>query len=329
MTEGTTARNAVSVAMLVSLAGTVAGQEPSGGAGRQPGAGTLRFETHTITGELPGGYQPVVVDLNRDGRLDVIGLSTRLDELAWFQNPGWQRHVITTGLRTAINLAPEDLDGDGIPELVLAHEFGTSHDASLGVLLLLTHSGDPMQPWVAREIDRAPTAHRLRWADVEGTGNRVLINAPLVGPAASRPDFRDTVPIYWYRPDDWSRHVVTEAEEGVVHGLLVHPWDEDGRDAVLSASFVGVHLHRVVDGRWVRRRLTLADPAPWPRGGASEIGVGRLGTETFLATIEPWHGHQVVVYREDQGEGWTRGRDRHGRQRAHDRDRRLRRGRSR
>ncbi len=41
-----------------------------------------RFVTHTIDGELTSGYQPVVTDLNRDGRPDVIGLSTRIEALA-------------------------------------------------------------------------------------------------------------------------------------------------------------------------------------------------------------------------------------------------------
>ena len=223
-----------------------------------------RFETHVIATELTGGYQPVVVDLNRDQRLDVIAVSTRLEELAWYEGPDWQRHVLTTGLNRAINLAAEDLDGDGIPELVLAHEFGTSHEGSLGILSLLSHDGDPTMPWSIREIDRTPTAHRLRWADIDGSGQKVLVNAPLVGPAAASPEFRDATPLFWYRPGDWERRVVSRSDQGVVHGLLVKPWDDPGRDAVFSASFIGVHVHRFVDGEWNRRRLASGDPASWP-----------------------------------------------------------------
>jgi len=35
---------------------------------------------------------------------------------------------------------------------------------------------------------------------------------------------------------------------------------------------------------------------PWPKSGTSDIAVGRLGKERFLATIEPWHGNQVAIY---------------------------------
>ena len=275
------------------------------GASQGEVTGEHQFVTHTIATELAAGYQPVLVDLNRDKRPDVIGLSTRLDELAWYENPGWQKHILTTGLSRAINLAAHDIDEDGIPELAVAHEFGTSHENSLGILSLLTHQGDPTRPWHMREIDRTPTVHRLRWADIDGTGRKVLINAPLVGAAASAPEYRDAVPLFWYRANDWSRQLVTDSGQGVVHGLLVKPWQDPDRDAVFTASFTGVHVHRFIDGQWIRNRVTSGDPSNWPRSGSSEIEVGHLGNQTFLTTIEPWHGDQVVVYRENDGT-WIR-----------------------
>ena len=140
-----------------TVTSSVAAQESAGG--------SVRLVTRVIDGELASGYQPVVADLNRDGRPDVIGLSTRIGELAWYENPGWERHVLATGLNRSINAAARDLDGDGIPEIALAHEFGTTHASSVGVLSLLTHRGDPTEPWSIREVDRTPTVHRIRWSD--------------------------------------------------------------------------------------------------------------------------------------------------------------------
>ena len=288
---------------IVALALTAAGVRPAGA--QDAGAAGASFVTHVIDGELTSGYQPVVADLNRDGRPDVIGLSTRIGELAWYENPGWERHVLATGLNRSINAAARDLDGDGIPEIALAHEFGTTHGSSLGILSLLTHAGDPTEPWSIRELDRTPTVHRIRWADPDGTGRPVLVTAPLSGPAAEPPEYRDAVPVYWYRPGDWRRRTVTDAGQGVVHGLLVKPWREPAGDAAFTASFTGVHVHRYLDGEWSRETVVAGDPAPWPASGASEVEVGRLGEHDFVATIEPWHGPQVVVYREDGGR-WTR-----------------------
>ena len=297
----TTARVVTPAGALLAL--SIAAAAPSGA--QDPTAPAHRFVTHTIAAEFTSGYQPTVVDLNRDGRLDVIGLSTRLAELAWFENPGWQRHVITADLTRAINLAARDLDDDGIPELVVAYAFGTTHENSPGILSLLTHEGDPTRPWRLRELDRTPTVHRLRWADIDGTGRPVLISAPLSGAAATAPDYRDAVPLYWYRPDDWIRRDLATTGQGVVHGLLVKPWDDPNRDAVVTASFAGVQIHRYTDGEWIPDLITAGDPAPWPESGASDVDTGRVGDRSFITTIEPWHGHQVVVYREEGG-AWTR-----------------------
>ena len=100
-----------------------------------------RFTPHTIDTGLTGGYQVVVSDLNRDGRPDVIALASGLTELRWYQNPGWQRHVLVTGITQAINVAAYDVDGDGIPELALAHEFSNVYAQSRGIVSILTHQG--------------------------------------------------------------------------------------------------------------------------------------------------------------------------------------------
>ena len=39
--------------------------------------------------------------------------------------------------------------------------------------------------------------------------------------------------------------------------------------------------------------------------GSSEIKMGRLGKQRFIAAIEPWHGNSVVVYTEE-GRAWKR-----------------------
>ena len=50
-------------------------------------------------------------------------------------------------------------------EIALAHAFGTTHASSLGILSLLTHAGDPTEPWSIRELDRTPAGRaRSRWA---------------------------------------------------------------------------------------------------------------------------------------------------------------------
>ena len=264
-----------------------------------------QFTEHAIDSGMAGGYQVVVADMNRDGRPDVIALASGLHELRWYENPGWQRHVIVSGIDTPINAAAYDIDGDGIPEIALAHGFDTEYAKSAGIVSILSHQGDPTAPWSEKVIDHLPTSHRLRFVDVEGTGRRVLVNFPLIGEHATAPQYRDHVPLVMYRPGDWKRELISDADEGVVHGMFQSAWNDNTRESLLSASFRGVHLLRYDKGQWARTKLLAGDPAPWPKSGSSEIVVGHLGRERFLATIEPWHGSKIVVYRQVDG-GWTR-----------------------
>lgn len=267
---------------------------------------TLPFEAHTIATDLTGGYQVVACDLNNDGKPDLIALASGMTELVWFENPGWQRHVIATGLTRMINLAAFDFDGDGIPEIALAYAFSQNAAQSVGKLAILHHNGDPRQLWEMKEFDQLPTSHRLRWANTDGSGHRVLINMPLTGADAVAPDFHGHVSLVYYEPGKWKRQVISDAEEGIVHGIFVTDWDHNGRDAILIGGFLGIHLYRYgADSKWTRTEIAKGDPAPWPKGGNSDIAVGKLKQERFLAGIEPWHGNQVVIYREANG-AWNR-----------------------
>ena len=100
-------------------------------------AQTVHFEEHTIATDLAGGYQVVPYDINHDGKIDLIALASGMTELVWFENPGWQRHVIATNLPHMINCAAWDTDGDGIPEIVIAYEFSMDASKSIGIVGVL------------------------------------------------------------------------------------------------------------------------------------------------------------------------------------------------
>lgn len=259
-----------------------------------------KFRERTIATDLKGGYQVIAADLNGDGKPDLIALASNTAELVWYENPGWQRHVIVGGRSQMINVAV--VGG----EIVLAEGFSSEAKRSPGIVSVLRPTGDVREPWSATEIDRLPTSHRFRVADIDGSGRKVVVNAPLTAAGTGGPDYRGRTPLVYYRPGEWKRTLIGEETEGVMHGIYVTDWDGDGRDEILTASFVGIHLYDLgADGKWTRTELAKGDPAPWPKCGASDVAMGRLGKGRFLCSIEPWHGFQVVVYREQRGE-WRR-----------------------
>src|SRR5438874_9009698 len=111
------------------------------------GAEPARFAEHTIAEGLKGGYQVVVADVNHDGKPDIIALASGMTELLWFEGPAWERHVLASNLPRMINCAAEDIDADGIPEIVVAFLFENEAARSVGKVGVLEHDGDPRQPW--------------------------------------------------------------------------------------------------------------------------------------------------------------------------------------
>jgi hypothetical protein len=261
------------------------------------------FREHVIATDLKGGYQVVAADLNHDGKPDLIALASGMTDLVWFENPNWERHVIASGLTGMINLAVCDTDADGIPEIVLAYGFTMQYATSKGIIAVLKHNGDPRQPWTLTEIDRLPTSHRIRWANIDG--KNVVINAPLIGPKAVAPDYRDHVPLVFYRPGQWKRFEIANDNEGIQHGITVVDWDGKGHDSILTSSFSGIDLYRYAKDTWTRTEISKGNPDPWPKSGTSDLAVGHTGKQRFLATIEPWHGNKVAVYTEHRRE-WRR-----------------------
>lgn len=269
-------------------------------------ASPARFIGHTIAADLKGGYQVVAADLNRDGKPDLIALASGMKELVWYENPGWQRHVIAGNMPGMINCAAWDIDGDGIPEIALASEFSMDASRSLGIITVLHHDGDSRGAWTSREIDRIPASHRLRWADIDGSGRKVLINSPLTGASARPPDYHGATPLILYRPGEWKRQLMGDAEEGIVHGIFITDWTGSGREGILAAGFSGIHLYlHTAEAGWTRTRIAKGDPSPPPKGGSSDVAVGRLGRRRYIAAIEPWHGNQAVIYH-DRGGEWRR-----------------------
>jgi hypothetical protein len=276
----------IPLAVLFALSGLAPAQQP------------LPFTEHTIATGLKGGYQTIIVDLNHDGKPDIVALASGGLDLVWFENPGWERHVLATDLPHTINCAAGDVDADGIPEIVVAWEFANDAAKSIGKVGVLHHDGDPRQPWKLQQIDELTTSHRLRWADIDGSGKRVAINAALTGSHASPPNYAgDHAPLVMYRPGDWKREVISEANDGVQHGILITKWNpKDKRDSILTASFSGIHLLQLGNKGWTRTEIAKGDPSPCPKCGSSDVAVGHLGPEKFLAAIEPWHGNQVAIY---------------------------------
>jgi hypothetical protein len=300
-----------------ALAGTMgANLARTRGATRVMPRRLLRWQTHSVA-KIPNGYQLALADINGDGTLDIAALSTVESLVEWYENPAWQPHPITTQTHNNVNLALLFRAGYPARGLALASDFALEDSTSGGSLWWAEPAPSWDAEWSLRLVGRIPSSHRLRWADLEGNGRLALVDAPLLGYGAKAPDYDVGAPLTWFEVPEpllrghlsagdrqagaWTSHLIDESLR-VVHGIQVLDWDADGRDEILTASFEGIHLFhawgRGDDLRWTRTHLGTGEQQSRPRRGSSEIGVGKLGRERFLASIEPWHGEQVVIYRQ-------------------------------
>jgi len=281
----------------------------------------VEWRRHPVA-KIPHGYQLAVADTRgtghgatEAGRPDIFALSSEESIVEWYKNPGWASRSVTTATARNISLAPLFRAGYPARGMALASGFSLNDRASGGDVWWAEPGADPDAEWILRGVARIPTAHRLRWADLDGDGRMELVIVPLLGAGAVPPEYDAGAPITWLEmpntmlrghvsagdraPGLWAPHLVDNTLR-VVHGVQVMDWDGDRRDELLTASFGGVHLfHSAGKGnslKWTRTQLASGDQQSRPRRGASEIGVGRLAGRRFLATIEPWHGEQVVVY---------------------------------
>lgn len=287
--------------------GNSASTEASGGSHEDQAAPppvTAQFRVHVIAQNISGGYQVLAADLNKDGKTDLVALGLSTDSLLWYENPSWTPHVITTAAPKMVSMDAADLDGDGIPEIVVAYGFNATPAKSVGNISIFRHSGDPRQPWVPmRDIDKVPSTHRVNFANVNGRGRGTVVAAPILN--AKSPGFADpehlSTPLYAYREENrWKRELITDENKGVVHGLLPYDWFGSGHQDILIAGYTGIAVHHPEKkGRWKRSILSAGDPAAWPNGGAGAVVVGKLAGKQFFASIEPFHGNLVVVYTQD------------------------------
>lgn len=263
----------------------------------------IALRVEEISNRLTVGYAVQLVEMNGDGRPDIVVVDT--ERVIWFENPSWKQHTILEGgtKKDNVTIAPADIDGDGRVDFALGADWRPSDTRTSGSLQWLTR-GPEGENWTVHPIGSEPTIHRIRFADLDGDGRPELIVVPLFGRGATGPHFAEaplrilsyTIPADAVR-GPWQPQVLCE-ELHVAHNFLPTDMNGDGRLDLLVASFEGVSLlENRGESAWTRTLLGSGDQKSSPNRGASEIKRGRLSTGSdYLATIEPWHGNQVVVY---------------------------------
>lgn len=249
-------------------------------------------------------YAVTVADINDDGADDIVAVTE--NRVLWYQAPDWQVHVILDGVTQPDNVcvAPMDIDRDGLVDLAI----GAGWPDKGGTIQWLSRGENVDAPWRQHVITAEPWTHRMGWADVLGKGEPQLVVSPLN--ATVNPDGVRLLALEIPkdpRSDRWKPTLLNGELNRLHNHWCVAPEaigmgkPGDDRPVTLTASQEGISVIAPDPNSPNRFLRTVLLPgaqgdAPSQRG-AGEIKTGLLADGTrFLASIEPMHGTDAVVY---------------------------------
>jgi hypothetical protein len=284
------------------------------------------FEEVLVEDNLKDGYWLDAVDIDGDGRLDLIACGLAEGELVWYQNrsPSWIKHSIGAFPKpVAMDHAPLV---NGRPDLVVCHDYGTCMFACKpedGKISWLQHpGGDGTGPWQRHYIANLVATHRLRFGSFTRAGARELMALPVVGPKGGPEAVHQPVQVMLYTPqpdkldEPWPAAVVDDKSFRVIHDVVVGKFAEKDRnaalDSVLLATEEGVCWVHHQDGAWRTEILGTGEQTEVGLTGfkgTGNLGVGRVGSDpyAYIATLEPFHGNTLAVYTKPPGRDGLKG----------------------
>ncbi len=143
--------------------------------------GVPDFRVQEIEKSLGVGYAVLLVDVNNDGKKDIVVVDQK--RVVWYENPTWKRRTIIEGQTEPDNvcISAADIDGDGQLDFALGAAWNPGNTKSGGTLQWLQRGKTLDEPWIVHPIGEEPTLHRIRFADLDGSGKPVLLAVPLMG----------------------------------------------------------------------------------------------------------------------------------------------------
>jgi len=261
------------------------------------GFGAAKFRAVEID-KIQIGYGVAVADVDGDKKPDILLVDK--NQVAWYHNPDWKKHVIAENLTKLdhVCIAAADIDGDGKAEIAVGAGWNPGDTINSGAVFYLIPPADRGSRWEPVELPHEPTVHRMKWVR-NGAGKYDLVVVPLHG-RGNKNGQGEGVKILRYKvpanpKGTWQTETVNQSLH-MTHNFDPVQWDSDPSMEMLIGSREGSFLYDPERGD------ALTKLGGNESGGAGEIRLGKMKNgRRFFATVEPMHGTNLVVYFEPLG----------------------------
>lgn len=274
------------ILLIVSIAVSLSAGEPA----------VPRFRAVEIDSKVGIGYGVAVADVDGDKKPDILLVDK--DVVAWYQNPGWEKHVIAEKLteKDHVCIAAADIDGDGKCEIAVGAEWNPGDTENSGAVFYLIAPKDRTQKWDPVKLPHEPTVHRMRWVK-DWQGRTTLVVAPLHG-RGNKDGVGAGAKIQRYVPpanprDPWEIVLIDDSLHKT-HNFDPVQWDDDQAQELLIGGKEGVFVSNWSESE---NKVKLTRLGTNDLGGVGEVRLGKLGNgKQFIATVEPMHGNTLALY---------------------------------
>ncbi|MCP4476681.1 MAG: VCBS repeat-containing protein [Planctomycetaceae bacterium] len=254
----------------------------------------VNFEPETIDSQVIIGYGTAIGDVDGDGRQDILLADKK--QFVWYRNPDWKRFVLAENLTEKDNvcIAARDIDGDGKVEIAVGGQWSPGDTEKSGAVFYLKPGPDRKAHWTPIRLPHEPVVHRMRWLKLPNNKFGLVV-APLHG-RGNKKGKGAGVRLLVYQmvngPDQPWEITEIDSEYHVTHNFdIAKTADEIDAEDIFYLGREGAKQISYRDGQWQRKKLTSVQGGGEIRFGKDDSGA------SFLATIEPFHGTDLVLYK--------------------------------